>query len=364
MKAPVSDIEERVKPKKALKHMSKKQQTPNHADNQPVKRADSVEDKSSTSALTKSRESSAKRKTGPEPSKLSSGCLKSKAAQSSKKAQEALQAELLERIDRPSLLPLLRASTCGFPEKSRALVWTKLLQLPRNKRKHKRLLQAHSSSTTLQEILGACWPDLQALPSLPLFIRPISALFAGHPTTEFECAAVLLKDFLLFGFSASAGPDDKVLQVTRSILSKEEPTLSSHLTSINTSNRQLFWPLLSTGWSVVLPLKDWLLLWDHVVTAGPTLLPCLLVATLVSLAPTLLSCGNTWMVGNLLNSTLGINMPKLLTLAHTYLERHWRVVEAIVPNHRTGIFSEGKYLAPEGRHGTGEGVECERRVLK
>ena len=212
-KASVSDVQERVKPKKALKHMSKKQQTPNHAANQPVKRADSVEDNSSAGALTKSRESSAKRKTGPEPSKRSSGCLKSKAAQSSKKAQEALQAELLERIDRPSLLPLLRASTCGFPEKSRALVWTKLLQLPRNKRKHKRLLQAHPSSTTLQEILGVCWSDLQALPSLPLFIRPISALFAGHPTTEFECAAVLLKDFLLFGFSASAGPPDEVLQV-------------------------------------------------------------------------------------------------------------------------------------------------------
>ena len=124
-----------------------------------------------------------------------------------------MQAELLERIDRSSLLPLLRASTCGFPEKSRALVWTKLLQLPRNKRKHKRLLQAHPSSTMLQEILGVCWPDLLALPFLPLFIRPISALFSGHATTEFECAAVLLKDFLLFGFSASAGPPDEVLQV-------------------------------------------------------------------------------------------------------------------------------------------------------
>ena len=152
--------------------------------------------------------------------------------------------------------------------------------------------------------------------------------------------------------------------MTWSILSKEDPTLSSHLISLNASNRQLFWPLLSTGWSVVLPLKDWLLLWDHVVTAGPTLLPCLLVATLACLAPTLLSCGNTWMVGNLLNSTLGINMPKLLTLAHAYLERHWRVVEAIVPNHRPGIFSEGQYFALEGRHGTKGGEEGQRRVLK
>ena len=208
----MSDIQEKVRPKKTMKHMSKKsamkQQTLNHASNQPVK-VSSVK----VTSVSSVKVSSAKSKTGVEPSKLPSGCLKSKAAQSSKKAQEALQAELLERIDRPSLLPLLRASTCGFPEKSRALVWTKLLQLPRNKRKHKRLLQAHPSSTMLQEILGVCWPDLLALPSLPLFIRPISALFAGHPTTEFECAAVLLKDFLLFGFSASAGPPDEVLQV-------------------------------------------------------------------------------------------------------------------------------------------------------
>jgi len=247
------------------------------------------------------------------------------------------------------------------------VVWTKLLQLPRNKRKHKRLLQAHPSSTTLQGMLERCWPDLLALPSLPLFIRPISVLFSGHPTTEFECAAVLLKDFLLFGFSASTGPPDEVLQLTRSILSKEQPALSSHLISFNASNRQLFWPLLSTGWSVVLPLKDWLILWDHVVTVGPTLLPCLLVATLASLAPTLLSCGNTWMVGNLLNSTLGINMSKLLTLAHSYLERHWRVVEALVSNHRPGIFAEGQYLAPEEGKQRSEGrmgTEGERKVLK
>lgn len=135
--------------------------------------------------------------------------------------------------------------------------------------------------------------------------------------------------------------------------------------SINASDRHLFWPLLSTGWSVVLPLKDWLILWDHVITVGPPLLPCLLVATLVSLAPTLLSCANTWMLGNLLNSTLGINMSKLLTLAHSYLERHWRVVEAIVPNHRPGIFSEGQYLPPEEKQRTGAGgSEGERKVLK
>ena len=57
-------------------------------------------------------------------------------------------------------------------------------------------------------------------------------------------------------------------------------------------------------------------------------------------------------------------MSKLLTLAHSFLERHWRVVEAIVPNHRPGIFSEGQYLVPEARHGTGGGMEGERRVLK
>ena len=216
-KVAMSDVQKRDRPKKVLKHIPKssamKKQTLNPTVNQPGRDAFRDEDNASTGALTKARVSSTKNKTGPEPSKIKGTCLKSKAAPSSRKAQEALQAELLERIDRSSLLPLLRASTCGFPEQSRALIWTKLLQLPRNKRKHKRLLQAHQSSTMLQDILEVCWPDLKSLPSLPLFIRPISALFAGHPTTEFECAAVLLKDFLLFGMLASAGPDDKVLQV-------------------------------------------------------------------------------------------------------------------------------------------------------
>ena len=129
------------------------------------------------------------------------------------KAQEALQAELLERVDRASLLPLLKTSISGFPEKSRALVWTKLLQLPRNKKKHKKLLQANPCLSSLQDVLGACWPELQALPSLPLFIKPLSELFTGHPTTGFECSAVLLKDYLLVGLSVSSGMPEEVFQV-------------------------------------------------------------------------------------------------------------------------------------------------------
>ena len=129
------------------------------------------------------------------------------------KAQEALQAELLERVDRASILPLLKTSTSGFPEKSRALVWTKLLQLPRNKKQHKKLLQANPSLSSLQAVLGACWPELQALPSLPLLIKPLSELFTGHPTTGFECAAVLLKDYLLVGLSVSSAMPEEVFQV-------------------------------------------------------------------------------------------------------------------------------------------------------
>ena len=302
------------------------------------------------------------------------------------KAQEALQAKLLQRVDRASILPLLKTSTSGFPEKSRALVWTKLLQLPRNKKQHKKLLQANPSLSSLQGVLGACWPELQALPSLPLFIKPLSELFTGHPTTGFECAAVLLKDYLLVGLSASSGMPEEVFQVNpvcilhfstllvslcndpnffiimqlaRSILTNEEPALHSQLTKINATNRQLFWPLLSTGWAVLLPHKDWLILWDHVVTVGPTFLPCVLVASLVCLAPTLLVCQNTWMLGNLLNSTLGIDLPKLLGLAHSYLEKYWRLIETGLPSQKSGALSEVYGLEAGQKRLAGE-----REVLK
>ena len=151
--------------------------------------------------------------------------------------------------------------------------------------------------------------------------------------------------------------------MTSRILSTEQPTLFSHLRSINASDRQLFWPLLSTGWSVVLPLKDWLIIWDHIVTVGTSFLPCLLAATLASLAPTLLSCGNTWMVGNLLNSTVGINISKLLTLAHSYLERHWRVVEIAVSKHKPSVLSEGGLLISESRQRASTEKD-ERRALQ
>ena len=149
------------------------------------------------------------------------------------------------------------------------------------------------------------------------------------------------------------------MQLARSILTNEEPALSTQLTKINAANRQLFWPLLSTGWAVLLPHKDWLIFWDHVVTVGPTFLPCVLVASLACLAPTLLLCQNTWMVGNLLNSTLGIDLPKLLRLAHSYMEKYWRLIEAGLPSHQPGALSEVYGLEAGQKRLAGE-----REVLK
>jgi hypothetical protein len=267
------------------------------------------------------------------------------------KAREAARRRLeqdrrLDGLDRAALLPILRASGAGFPPAGRAALWARLLHLPRDRRRHKRLLaSAPPTAASGQGLLLACYPDLCHLPYLPLFLKPVfEVVFAGHATTGFEAAACLVLDHLLQGRAPAPGPPEDVLALARSLLAREEPGLARHLASIGCSDRQLFWPLLSSGWAVVLPPSDWAVVWDQQVAAGPGLTLALLPATLAALGPTLLACTTTWMVGNLLSSCLALDTSALLATAHSYLARHGPELEP-----RPGLFSGGLYPALPGR---------------
>lgn len=256
---------------------------------------------------------------------------------------------LLDQVTPATLLPLLRTSCSGFPAKSRALIWSRLLHLPRDRKKFSLLSSSlPSPSPSVEDALLACWPALSSLPFLPIFLQPVLELFSGHPTTSFEASLVLVRDFLLLGQPPSPAPGQAVLQLAREMLEQEQPATAQHLAQLGCSDRQLFWPLLSSGWAAVLPSSDWATVWDHLVTAGPHLLVCLLAATLASLSSTLLSCTSSWMVTNLLNSCLALHLPSLLSTAHHLLEQHGARLVSLLPLPRP-VFSGGDYPTLQGR---------------
>merc|ERR1719186_541379 len=125
--------------------------------------------------------------------------------------------------------------------------------------------------------------------------------------------------------------------------SSECPSLISHLSSFSVTSRTLFWPLLQSGWSTILPHSDWAKLWDHFITTGPALLLTALPATISCLQTTLLSC--TSMVDRLLCSQLALNMEELLTTAHTMLEKHQTRIGSVVLDKCNVVITDAPYPA-------------------
>merc|ERR1719509_44481 len=141
------------------------------------------------------------------------------------------------------------------------------------------------------EVLLAVWPHLRPLPHLPLLLRPLLATYPDHPTTRFEAAAAVVHLYL-------PCPPEPALAAAATILALEQPALAAHLATIGATGRQLYWPILATGWAALLEGGAWATLWDHLLLTGPALLAPLLAATT---AP--------WAVGRLLASWPTLALP-------------------------------------------------------
>jgi len=232
--------------------------------------------------------------------------------------------DLLSQITTPTMLPLLRSGLLSYPPLPRPTIWANLLHLPRNKRRYLKFCKLNNS--TSEEILANVFlwsPHLKLVPHVPSFISPFLSLFSGHPTTSFETCLTILSQYT---WLSSYPSPPSVFSLAWSFLSSSFPALTSHLSSISITSRTLFWPLLQSGWSTVLPNPDWTKLWDHLITAGPGLLVTALPATISCLQTILLSCSTSSMVSNLLSSQPALDMDELLTTAYCLLDKHHMLV--------------------------------------
>jgi len=253
--------------------------------------------------------------------------------------------ELLSQITTPTLLPLLRSGLLSYPPLPRPTIWANLLHLPRNKRIYLRFCKLNNS--TPENILDNVFlwsPHLKLVPHVPSFISPFLSLFSGHPTTSFEFCLTILSQYT---WLSSYPSPPSVFSLAWSLLSSSCPSLTTHLSSISVTSRTLFWPLLQSGWSTVLPNPDWAKLWDHLITAGPGLLVTALPATISCLQTILLSCSTSTMVNNLLSSQPALNMDELLTTAYCLLDKHHMLVTSAMQDKvSAGAITDTGYPPP------------------
>lgn len=218
------------------------------------------------------------------------------------------------REDFCSYLMLRVDNNQGFPKHSRVTIWTKVLQLPRMKKRWKRFCKASGSSDIIDNLYF--WsPDLREVPSLPSLIKPFLRVFSGHPTTCFEfCISLLINCYSFLSLKT------QFFGFLMGELSRLEGKLANHLQTIGCKSRDLFWPPLSLGLVTYFHgnPQDWEIVWDHILVFQPPFLVNLCISVLASKMENLFLMKSRSEVVDFLNETHSLNLKSVLVKAHNY----------------------------------------------
>ncbi|EQC35214.1 hypothetical protein SDRG_07443 [Saprolegnia diclina VS20] len=175
-----------------------------------------------------------------------------------------------------------------YPERYRMLAWRFLLELPDNSDAFSLLLQkgVHPSCVhlaqrypiqnqrlfrRLQRVLSAIahWcPAFGEVEYLPAFVFPFIKVCENNDVMAFEVVASLLLfdgvDFL----RRYPYPPLNLLRLLEKELERRDPQLYLHFVSHHVQADVYGWSLVNSAFSTVLQRRDWLYLWDHLVTPG------------------------------------------------------------------------------------------------
>ncbi|KDO19862.1 hypothetical protein SPRG_14892 [Saprolegnia parasitica CBS 223.65] len=175
-----------------------------------------------------------------------------------------------------------------YPERYRMLAWRFLLELPENTDAFSLLLQkgVHPSCLhlarqypiqnqrlfrRLQRVLSAVahWcPAFGEVEYLPAFVFPFVKVCENNDVMAFEVVVSLLLfdgvDFL----RRYPYPPLHLLRLVEKELERRDPQLYLHFVSHHIQADVYGWSLVNTAFSTVLQRRDWLYLWDHLLTPG------------------------------------------------------------------------------------------------
>jgi hypothetical protein len=209
------------------------------------------------------------------------------------------QEKIEKRLSRGRLIALLR-SYGTYPEKYRLLIWTFLLQLPRNEQAYGLLTKrgGHPNYTNLSESYPirdqrllrrlqkqlsamAHWsPVFSNLSYLPALAFPFTKVFGADSLGSFETIVSFVLNWCDGWFETFPHPPIPVLAHVERLMAHHDQPLLDNLVARGIDARTYAWRIMRTLFTEVLSRDEWLQLMDHVLTHADE--PCLLAIGVVA----------------------------------------------------------------------------------
>lgn len=105
---------------------------------------------------------------------------------------------------------------------------------------------------------------------LPVFAFPFVKVFKNNPVACFEAVCTLIVNWCQYWFEYFPLPPVNILAMIENVLLEHNPQLLQHFTKHDITSKTYGWEILQTVFSEVLTGKDWLILWDHILSNEPS----------------------------------------------------------------------------------------------
>jgi hypothetical protein len=189
----------------------------------------------------------------------------------------------------------------SYPDQYRPLIWRFLLKLPENRASYEALLDqgTHPSfrdfrvkyplksdrgAKSMERILSclAHWsPIFEDLEYLPSLVFPFVKLFWNDLFSCLEVLMTVLMNWCQKWWEYYPNPPIELLDIVTQLLSFHDPELFSHLSRSKATAQVYGWTLMQSLFSELFSKKDWLMVWDHLVSNPPSFMYHFMVAYLM-----------------------------------------------------------------------------------
>jgi WD40 repeat protein len=189
----------------------------------------------------------------------------------------------------------------SYPDQFRPLIWRYLLKLPENRASYEALLEqgTHPSfrdfrlkfplksdraAKSMERILSclAFWsPIFEDLDYLPSLVFPFVKLFWNDLFSCLEVVITILMNWCQKWWEYYPNPPIELLDMTSQLLSFHDPELYSHFVKCNVTAQVYGWTLMQSLFSELFSKKDWLMVWDHLVSNSPSFFYHFMVSYLI-----------------------------------------------------------------------------------
>ncbi|KAJ3029901.1 TBC1 domain member 31, partial [Rhizophlyctis rosea] len=188
-----------------------------------------------------------------------------------------------------------------YPDEWRTYIWRYLLHLPENRESYESLLaqgihpsfkdfrkkyplKSERVGKSMEKVLStlAYWsPIFEGLDTLPSLVFPFVGVFRGDLFSGVEVVMSVLMNWCQKWWEYYPNPPFEVLDVVEDLLGYWDGEVLEHFVGCGVTSQVYAWLPLRTLFSEMFSRKDWLMVWDHLVSAPVGFLYSFLVAVLV-----------------------------------------------------------------------------------